>query len=137
LQKEDSRVWWRLLILGICLVILALMFSFNFGTQGGWSGALIHTLGIEVTVLFFILSGFFLIIYSVIRLQENYKYRNSVVKYLSKYFVIRFLAGLLFMGSFGIGFLAGARYGLFVGLISFFVTASVGLILHYVADKLK
>jgi len=41
------------------------------------------------------------------------------------------------MGSFAIGFLSGAEYGLMIGLISFFVIATAGIILHYMADKIR
>ncbi|MFZ3091216.1 MAG: hypothetical protein WA240_11415 [Nitrospirota bacterium] len=54
-----------------------------------------------------------------------------------KYYGIRFLAALLFMGSFGGGFLAGAEYGKWVGWTTFIVLAGMGLFLHRIADKFR
>jgi len=54
-----------------------------------------------------------------------------------KYYGIRFLAGFLFLGSFGGGFLAGAEYGKWVGWITFIILAGMGLFLHKIADKIR
>jgi len=68
---------------------------------------------------------------------EGEKRSKSIFTYLSKYYSLRFLSGLFIMGSFAIGFLAGAKYGLFTGLTSFFATVGVGIILHRIADKVS
>ncbi len=47
------------------------------------------------------------------------------------------MAGFLFYGSFGLGFLAGVTYGLWVGLVTFVVLAISGFSLHKVVDKLR
>ncbi len=52
-----------------------------------------------------------------------------------KYYGIRFLAALLFMGSLGSGFLAGAEYEKWVGWTTFIVLAGMDLFLHRIADK--
>jgi hypothetical protein len=54
-----------------------------------------------------------------------------------KYYTIRILAGFLFYGSFGFGFLVGAIYGMWIGLVTFIVIAISGLFFHKVADKLE
>ncbi len=54
-----------------------------------------------------------------------------------KYYTIRLLAGFLFYGSFGFGFLAGATYGLWVGLLTFVILAISGFSLLQVAYKLR
>jgi hypothetical protein len=54
-----------------------------------------------------------------------------------KYWSIRILGVLLFMGSFGGGFLAGATYGKLIGWVTFIVLASVGILLHARADKIR
>jgi len=101
-------------------------------------GLFVDILGLAGTVIFFMLSGSFLIIYSIVNLRkEHEKYGDSVIKYLSKYYSIRVLAGLSLMGSFAVGFLAGAKYGLLIGLTSFFATACIGIYLHLIADKFK
>ena len=47
-----------------------------------------------------------------------------------KYYTIRILAGFLFMGSVGIGFLAGATYGKWVGLVTFVILVILGILLN-------
>ena len=47
------------------------------------------------------------------------------------------MAGLFFMGSFGVGCLAGAEYGKWVGLSSFVVLAALGVFLHISADRIQ
>jgi len=54
---------------------------------------------------------------------------------MMKYYTVRILAALLFMGSFGCGFLAGAEYGKWIGWMTFFALATFGIILHKVADR--
>jgi hypothetical protein len=53
-----------------------------------------------------------------------------------KYYSVRILAALLVMSSFGIGFLAGAEYGIWIGLAFFIILMLTGIKLHYVADKI-
>jgi hypothetical protein len=52
-----------------------------------------------------------------------------------KYYSVRVLAGLLFMGSFAGGFLA-AEYGKWIGWLTFIVLAASGVLLHRVAGKI-
>jgi phosphoglycerol transferase MdoB-like AlkP superfamily enzyme len=54
-----------------------------------------------------------------------------------KYYTIRILAGFLFYGSFGFGWLAYATYGMWIGLVTFIVLVVSGFFLHKVADKLE
>ena len=54
-----------------------------------------------------------------------------------KYWLIRLLAALFVMGSFGIGFLVGAKYGLWFGLVAFIVLIALGIYLHKTADKIR
>lgn len=54
-----------------------------------------------------------------------------------KYYGVRILAGFLFMGSVGAGFLIYAKYGKWAGLVTFIILAIFGVILHKVADKLS
>jgi len=58
-------------------------------------------------------------------------------KHSLKYYSIRIIAGLLFMGSIGGGFLAYAQYGKLIGWITFITLAIVGIILHKIADKIR
>ena len=53
-----------------------------------------------------------------------------------KYYSVRVLAALSFMGSFGGGLLAGAEYGKWVGWTTFIILVGLGIILHRVADKI-
>jgi len=53
-----------------------------------------------------------------------------------KYYTLRILAGFLFYGSFGFGFLVGATYGMWAGLVTFIILVISGLFLHKVAYKL-
>jgi hypothetical protein len=52
-----------------------------------------------------------------------------------QYYVIRILAGLFFMGSFGGGLLVGAEYGKWAGWLSFVSLATIGIILDIAASK--
>ena len=54
-----------------------------------------------------------------------------------RYYGIRLLAALFFMGSFGGGFLAGAEYGKWIGWATFIMLAGLGIFLHGVADKTR
>jgi len=54
-----------------------------------------------------------------------------------RYYSIRILAGFLFYGSFGFGFLTGATYGIWVGLVTFTILAVSGFFLHKTADKFR
>ena len=56
---------------------------------------------------------------------------------MMKYYSIRLLAAFLFMGSFGIGLLTGATYGVWVGFVTFAILAISGVYLHKVADKFR
>lgn len=56
---------------------------------------------------------------------------------MTKYYSIRILAALSFMGSFGGGLLVGAEYGKWVGWTSFISLVVLGIILHRVADKIS
>ena len=53
-----------------------------------------------------------------------------------KYYSIRILAALSFMGSFGGGLLVGAEYGKWFGWATFAILVALGIILHRVADKI-
>ncbi len=52
-----------------------------------------------------------------------------------KYYIIRILAALFFMGSIGVGFINGATYGQLAGWLTFIVMVSVGILLHIKANK--
>lgn len=54
---------------------------------------------------------------------------------MAKYYTVRILAAFLFMASFGCGFLAGAEYGRWIGWMTFLIMATLGVILHKVADR--
>lgn len=54
-----------------------------------------------------------------------------------KYYTIRILAGLFFMGSIGVGLITGAEYGKLAGWLTFILLAAIGLFLHYKADKIE
>ncbi len=55
---------------------------------------------------------------------------------MMKYYSIRILAALSFMGSFGGGLLVGAEYGKWVGWTTFAILVVLGIILHRIADKI-
>lgn len=131
-----NKIYWRILTSGGCLLILA-SFFLRSDTEGGLLGALADVLGPRGTAAFLVVSGLCLITYSAYKLNTaGDRYSKSMFPYLSKYYSMRFLAGAFVMGSFAIGFLAGAEYGLSIGLCSFFATLGVGIILHRIADKL-
>jgi hypothetical protein len=54
-----------------------------------------------------------------------------------KYYTIRILSGLFFMGSIGVGFLVGAEYGKWAGWFSFVLLMAIGILLHRSADKIQ
>ena len=54
-----------------------------------------------------------------------------------KYWGIRILAAFLILGSFKFGFLAYAEYGKWVGLGTFIILVTLGILLEKVADKLQ
>ncbi len=54
-----------------------------------------------------------------------------------KYYGVRILAALLWMGSIEAGFLAGAEYGKVAGWVTFIVVAAVGIYLHFVARRIQ
>jgi len=54
-----------------------------------------------------------------------------------RYYTIRILAALLFMGSIGVGFIAGSEYGRFAGWLSFVLMAAIGIFFHFKADKIQ
>jgi hypothetical protein len=54
-----------------------------------------------------------------------------------KYYFVRILAGFFFMGSIGIGFIAGKEYGKWIGWPIFFSMIVVSIILHRSADKIE
>jgi len=56
---------------------------------------------------------------------------------MTKYYSIRVLAALSFMGSFGGGLLVGAKYGKWVGWTTFVILVALGIILHRVADRIR
>jgi hypothetical protein len=55
---------------------------------------------------------------------------------MKKYYTVRIIAAFLFMSSFGLGLLSYAKYGKWVGCVTFVVLAISGVFLHKVADKL-
>lgn len=54
-----------------------------------------------------------------------------------KYYSIRILAALIFLGSFEAGFIMGAEYGKWLGWLTFLSLAMIGYALHVVADKIQ
>jgi len=52
-----------------------------------------------------------------------------------KYYGIRIMAVLFFMGSPGVGLLASAEYGKWIGWITFILTALIGITLYSIADR--
>jgi hypothetical protein len=54
-----------------------------------------------------------------------------------KYYSMRILAALFFMGSLGGGCLIGAEYGKWVGWSTFAILAALGILLHIVAAKIR
>lgn len=54
-----------------------------------------------------------------------------------EYYFVRILAGFLFMGSFGFGFLVVAEYGKWFGWAVFIICALVGIILHNIAENFE
>jgi hypothetical protein len=52
-----------------------------------------------------------------------------------KYYGIRIMAALFVMGSPGVGFLAGAAYGKWIGWLGFILTVLTGIALHAVANR--
>jgi hypothetical protein len=54
-----------------------------------------------------------------------------------KYYTIRILAAFLFMGSFGVGFMARAEYGKLAGWLTFMVMVTLAILLHIKADKIQ
>ena len=54
-----------------------------------------------------------------------------------KYFAIRLLAAFLFMGSFGVGFIAGAEYGKLAGWLTFIAMVTSAILLHIKADQIQ
>lgn len=134
---ENIKIYWTVIVTGVCFVLLGFVFGYGWGIEAGLPKLFAVILGKTGTIAFFAICGFILIIYGIFQLQKGEQLRTFPIKYLLKYYGIRILAGLLFMGSFGLGFLTGAKYGLLVGLISFIVFATLGILLHLVADKLK
>jgi hypothetical protein len=55
---------------------------------------------------------------------------------MMKYYSVRILAALFVMSSFGVGFIAGAEYGIWIGLVFFIILMLTGIKLHYVAEKM-
>ncbi len=53
-----------------------------------------------------------------------------------KYYRVRILATLFFMGSFGGGILVGAEHGKLTGWTFFVIFATSGIILHRVAGNI-
>ncbi len=47
-----------------------------------------------------------------------------------QYYSMRILSALFFMGSLGVGFLAGAEYGKRMGWTVFIIMAVFGILLH-------
>jgi hypothetical protein len=56
---------------------------------------------------------------------------------MMKYYTIRILAALSFMGSFGGGLLVGAEYGKWLGRTTFIILVASGIIFHRIADKIR
>ena len=54
-----------------------------------------------------------------------------------KYYSIKILAALCVMGSFGTGFLVGAAYGFWLGLLSFAGLFIIGIALHGMANRIR
>jgi hypothetical protein len=54
-----------------------------------------------------------------------------------KYYSIQILAAFLVLGSFKFGFLAYAKYGKWVGWITFIILVTSGFFLHKAADKFR
>ncbi len=54
-----------------------------------------------------------------------------------KFYVIKILAAFSVMGSFGAGFVVGASYGLWLGLLSFISLFIIGIVLHKVANRVR
>ncbi len=55
---------------------------------------------------------------------------------MMKYYSIRILTSLSFMGSFGGGLLVGAEYGKWFGWTTFIILVALGIIFHRIADKI-
>jgi hypothetical protein len=53
-----------------------------------------------------------------------------------KYYSLRILAALFVMSSFGVGFLAGAEYGKWIGWACFIIMILTGVIVHFFAKKI-
>lgn len=54
-----------------------------------------------------------------------------------RYYTIRILAALFFMGLFGIGCIFGAEYGKFAGGMAFLILMATGIVLHIKAGKIQ
>jgi hypothetical protein len=54
-----------------------------------------------------------------------------------QYYTIRLLAAFFVMGSFGLGFMAGAEYSKLAEWLTFIVMVSLGLFFHFMADKFQ
>ncbi len=54
-----------------------------------------------------------------------------------KHYSVKILSAVFFMGSFGVGFLAGAEYGKWMGWTVFIIMAVFGILLHKAADKIE
>ena len=106
--RENTKTLWTVIISGICSVILGLIFGYGWGIEAGLPKLFAAILGRIGMVAFFVTCGLILIIYGMFQLQKSEQPKNFLMKYLFRYYSIRILAGLLFMGSFGIGVLAGA-----------------------------
>jgi hypothetical protein len=52
-----------------------------------------------------------------------------------KYYGIKLMAALCVMGSPGVGFLAGAAYGKWIGWLGFILAGLIGIMLHFIANK--
>jgi hypothetical protein len=57
------------------------------------------------------------------------------MKPIVKEYVVRVTAAFLVMGSFGIGFIMGSEYGLWIGLMAFTGILTAGIILHFIAKR--
>jgi hypothetical protein len=66
----------------------------------------------------------------------NFNKEGKRRKPMMKYYSIRILAALSFMGSFLGGLLVGAEYGKWVGWTTFAILVALGILLHRVADKM-